>query len=79
MKARGYSQSLQRRITDFGSDVPFGKISFKLKEHYGIEVPANSAQSITEDYACRIRERECLQREIPEVPGERFSSWLLGS
>ena len=69
MSARGYSQPLQRRITDFGADVPFGKISFKLKEHYGIEVPASSAQSITEDHAHRIRERECLQTEIPERPG----------
>lgn len=27
VSARGYSQPLQRRITDFGADVPFGKIS----------------------------------------------------
>jgi hypothetical protein len=80
VKARGYSHPLQRRITDFGADVPFGKISFKLKEHYGIEVPASSAQLITEDHACRIRERECLQTEIPEVPGvERIVAELDGS
>ncbi|QTA89944.1 Uncharacterized protein dnm_060030 [Desulfonema magnum] len=24
---RGYSLPLQRRITDFGADVPFGKVS----------------------------------------------------
>ena len=26
----GYSQPLQRRITDFGADIPFGKVSEKL-------------------------------------------------
>ena len=44
---RGYSLPLQRAITDFGADVSFGKISEKLKEHYGINVPISSAQAIT--------------------------------
>jgi len=80
VSARGYSQPLQRRITDFGSDVSFGKISFKLKEHYGIEVPTSSAQAITEDHARGIRESECLQTEIPERPGvDRIVAELDGS
>jgi hypothetical protein len=66
---RGYSQPLQRRITDFGADVPFGKVSCKLKEHYGIEVPTSSARKITEDHARKIREREYLETEIPEQTG----------
>ena len=69
VRARGYSKPLQRRITDFGADVPFGKISFKLKEHYGIEVPKTSAQAITEEHACKVRENECLQTEIPDRAG----------
>ena len=69
MSARGYSKPLQRRITDFGADVPFGRISSKLKEHYGIEVPKTSAQAITEEHACKVRENECLQTEIPERTG----------
>ena len=69
MRARGYSKPLQRRITDFGADVTFGKISFKLKEHYGIEVPKTSAQAITEEHACKVRENECLQTEIPDRSG----------
>jgi hypothetical protein len=80
VSARGYSQPLQRRITDFGADVPFGKISFKLKEHYGIEVPTSSAQTITEAHACKIRENECLEPEIPERTGvERIVAELDGS
>ena len=69
MRARGYSKPLQRRITDFGADVTFGKISFKLKEHYGIEVPKTSAQAITEEHACKVRKNECLQTEIPDRSG----------
>lgn len=80
VKCRGYSQPLQRRITDFGSDVPFGKISFKLKEHYGIEVPTSSAQAITESHARRIRGNERLETEIPDRPGvDRIVAELDGS
>ena len=60
---------MQRRITDFGADVAFGKISFKLKEHYGIEVPTSSARNITESHACKIRENECLEIGVPERAG----------
>lgn len=69
VSVRGYSKPLQRRITDFGSDVPFGRISFKLKEHYGIEVPTSSAQAITEKHACNIRKNECLKTKIPDRTG----------
>ena len=80
MNARGYSQPLQRRITDFGADVPFGKIPLKLKEHYGIEVPTSSCRAITEAHACKIRENECLQTDIPERTGvERIVAELDGS
>jgi hypothetical protein len=69
VRARSYSQPLQRRITDFGADVPFGKISCKLKEHYGINVPTSSARNITEGHARKIRESEYLETEIPEKTG----------
>jgi hypothetical protein len=67
--SRAYSRPLQRRITDFGADVPFAKISFKLKEHYGIEVSTSSARNVTETHACKIRGNECLKTEIPERTG----------
>ncbi len=70
VKCRGYSQILQRRITDFGADVSFGKVSEKLREHYGITVPDSSARNITEKHAKAIREKETLVTEIPEHAGQ---------
>ena len=48
---RGYSLPLQRIITDFGADVPFGQIPKKLQEHHGITVPVSSAQAMTQQHA----------------------------
>jgi len=81
VRARGNSKLLQRRITDFGSDVPFGRISSKLKEHYGIEVSTTSAQAITEEHAYKIRENECLEPEIPDRSGvdQIVAGWQHGS
>ena len=56
-------------MTDFGADVPFGKVSEKLHEHYGISVPASSARMITEHHAQTIHEQERLQRAIPGDAG----------
>ncbi|MHC1729239.1 MAG: hypothetical protein AB9866_25115 [Syntrophobacteraceae bacterium] len=66
MKARDYSMPLQRRMTDFGADVSFGRACEKLKEHYGITVPSSAERRVTEKHAQRMRERESLQTEIPE-------------
>ena len=33
VQCRGYSQPLQRRMTDFGADLAFGQVPAKLKEH----------------------------------------------
>lgn len=60
---------MQRRITDFGADVAFGKVSEKLYEHYGLSVPDSSARTITEHHAQAIQENESLQTEIPESAG----------
>lgn len=51
MRCRGYSRPLQRVIVDFGADVPFGRISEKLEEHYGIRVPQSSAATVTYRHA----------------------------
>ncbi len=53
---RGYSQPLQRVITDFGVDNAFGRVAAKLKEHYGISLPSSAATTITEKHACAITE-----------------------
>ncbi len=69
--SRCYSIPLQRVITDFGADVAFKKISNKLREHYGIEVPESSAQKITEKHAEKIKEAEDLYGHIPRRIGVR--------
>jgi len=65
VNCRGYSKPLQRVITDFGADVPFGGIAKKLQEHHGIRVPTSSAQKITESHAQKILESQSLETEIP--------------
>ena len=72
MRCRGYSLPLQRRITDFGADVPFGKVPEKIREHYGITVPSVSVRSITEKHAERVRYEETPDTEIPETEGAEY-------
>jgi hypothetical protein len=38
VQCRSYSLPLQRVMTDFGADVPFGQIPQKLQEHHGISM-----------------------------------------
>jgi hypothetical protein len=68
---RGYSLPLQRIITDFGSDVPFGQIPGKLQEHHGIRVPVSSAQAITQQHAEQMlqTQQDTLKRDIPIIDG----------
>lgn len=68
---RGYSLPLQRIITDFGSDVPFGQIPGKLQEHHGIRVPVSSAQAITQQHAEQMlqTQQETLKGNIPGIDG----------
>jgi len=69
VKCKEYSMPLQRRVTDFGADIPFGKVSNKLEEHYGISIPYNAVRDITERQAQEIMENEILQTKIPEIAG----------
>jgi hypothetical protein len=66
----GYSQPLQRRMTDFGADLAFGQVPAKLKEHYGIEVPVSAVRTITEAHASHIHAQDQLPTTVPaqEVP-----------
>ena len=72
VRCRGYSLPLQRRIADFGADVPFGKVPEKIMEHYGITVPCSSAQSITEKHAERVKTGETRNTAVPEKEGEEY-------
>ena len=51
---RYYSRPLQRAVTDFGADVSFGQAAEKMREHYGLEIPACVIKRITEEHARRI-------------------------
>jgi hypothetical protein len=44
---RQYSLPLQRVLSDFGADHAFGEAAKKLREHYGIELPASGVRSCT--------------------------------
>jgi Uncharacterised protein family (UPF0236) len=63
---RGYSMPLQRLITDFGADIPFGQIPHKMQEHHGISVPISSAQKITQQHAQNILESQSLETKLRE-------------
>ena len=65
VQCRGYSQPLQRRITDFGADHAFGQVPHKLKEHYGIEVPSSAGRTITEAQARALHAQEQRETTIP--------------
>lgn len=55
VQPRGYSLVLQRKMTDFGSDVAFGQVNKKLQEHYGISVPENGIRTTTLHHAQKIK------------------------
>src|SRR5947209_2028691 len=44
VQCRGYSEGLQRAMTDFGAENAFAGAATKLKEHYGIEVPVSAVR-----------------------------------
>ena len=53
---RGYSLNLQRAIVDLGADVSFQEAKKKVKEHYGLELPLSSIQSLVEKHARKIED-----------------------
>lgn len=62
---RGYSLPLQRVITDFGADIPFGQVPQKLLEHHGVTVPISAAQSITYAHAQTMLATQPLETDLP--------------
>lgn len=69
MRCRGYSLPLQRVVTDFGADVPFGRIPQKLREHHGISVPVSSAQALTQTHAKQVYQSQELETQMPVDSG----------
>lgn len=64
---RGYSTPLQRRVTDFGADLPFGKVNEKLQEHYGITLPVSGIRSVTLHHAHNIKQQQ--DNELGNIEG----------
>ena len=58
------SLPLQRVLADFGAEVPFGRVSDKLKEHYGIALPVSTIQRITEHHAGLIHAQEAVREGV---------------
>lgn len=70
---RSYSPLLQRRITDFGSDVSFGKAVEKMNEHYGIVIPESSIRLITQKHGENLF--EISQKNSLDNKMRKRSTW----
>ena len=62
VSCNGYSEPLQRKLTDFAADSSFGGAVKKTKEHYGIDIPVSSIRNITISHATNM-----LQDSIKEI------------
>jgi hypothetical protein len=71
MQSRGYSLPLQRALSDFGADNAFGQVPQKMREHYGIEVSASAARTITEAHGAEMaaQQQAALEAELGPEPG----------
>jgi len=72
VNCRSTSTPLQRAITDFGADLPFGQVNAKLQEHYGIDVPVSSIRTITELHGKAIFEQTELVSDWPDTAGAPY-------
>jgi len=69
VECRGYSEGLQRAMTDFGADEAFAGAATKLQEHYGIEVPVSAVRGFTEAHGAAMRVQEKLKSDWPDRAG----------
>lgn len=69
---RSTSLPLQRVITDFGADMPFGRVNGKLKEHYGIEVSVSSIRILTEHHGKKLFEQIEPDTDWPSEAGAEY-------
>ena len=69
VECRGCSEPLQRAITDLGADDPFARASRKLREHYGIEIPASIIRAVTERHGEAILGSQKQGSEVGDRAG----------
>ena len=65
VRCRGHSIGLERAITDFGIDDPFGQTPKKVREHYGIDIPVSLARVITLRHGQRVESNREVLRTLP--------------
>ena len=70
VECRAPSRRLQRVMTDFGADEPSVRAAEKIREHYGVEVPASSVRNVTLAHAREFarQEQEALDEQYPRLP-----------
>ena len=66
---RSCSRPLQRAITDFGADQPFGQVVDKLVEHYGILISESTIARTTQHHAKAIYEATPAPQSWPTKNG----------
>jgi len=76
IRSREYSRPLQRALTDFGADHSFAKAAKKMREHYGIELPASGARSCTLAHA---KASGAVQHEAPKGTVETLITEMDGT
>ena len=69
VKCRGYSEALQRAMTDLGTDEAFAGAAAKLKEHYGIEVPVSAMRGFTEEHGAGMLAQAKAKSDWRDRPG----------
>jgi len=76
VSARGYSLPLQRALTDFGADHSFVEATQKMREHYGVELPASGVRTCTLAHAKAIG---AVKHKAPKEAVKTLVSQMDGS
>lgn len=72
---RGYTQPLQRVLTDFGLDHSFATATAKVKEHHGFDIPVSSLRNYSVRNAQRIaKEADIKLRSGNSLPAQGVNS-----
>lgn len=74
--ARAYSLPLQRALTDFGADHSFVEATQKMREHYGVELPASSVRECTLTHA---KASGAVEHEAPKRPVQTLITEMDGT
>lgn len=78
---RGYTEQLQRVLSDFGLDHSFASAASKLKEHYGFEIPVSSLRALTLANAKRIAQESSVDsaNSLPQAGVDQLVAEADGS